>query len=306
MKIAYISGIKFGLKVLETILKNNWQVSVVFSYSDSRKKIYSDYASFDEITSKYKIKHVKVQNINDKENIELLNSIEPDVILVMGWSELLKDKIIRIPRIGVIGSHPTELPKYRGRAPIPWTILKGLKESAETFFWINEGTDEGDILDQRKFNINEDDDATSLYQRVTLLAKKMILEDLILLKNNKAPRIKQDNSKFIEYWQKRTPEDGKIDWNRPAKEIHALIRATTYPYPGAFSFFKNSKLIIWKASLLDEESTGTGKIVEITDKGVKIGAANGIVLLQKVSFNGSEEILAKEIFSKSDLGLTLG
>lgn len=305
MKIAFISGVKFGFELLKCMLENNWKVSVVFSYSDSQKKKYSDFMSFNEITDKYKIKHVKVQNINDKENIDLLNSIMPDIILVMGWSQLLKTEIIRIPRIGVIGSHPTQLPKYRGRAPIPWSIIKGLKESALTFFWIEENADEGDIIDQCKFEINDYDDATSIYDKIISLGKKMILENLALFEKGSIPRIKQDQSKFIEYWQKRTPEDGKIDWAKTGKEIHTLIRATTHPYPGAFTFFKKSKICVWKAQYLEEKSGGIGLVMDITEDGVKIGTGYGVILLQKTSFDEKKDELATRMFSKNDVGLIL-
>ncbi|MEX0764793.1 MAG: methionyl-tRNA formyltransferase [Nitrosopumilaceae archaeon] len=306
MKIVFISGVRFGLDLLRFILDNKWKVSAVFSYADSKKKNYSDYASFDEITRKYKIKHVKVQNINDKENVKELKSINPDLILVMGWSQILKREILTIPRIGIIGSHPTMLPKYRGRAPIPWSIIKGLKESALTFFYMKEGTDDGDILDQRKFKISSNDDATSLYEKITNLGKIMLLKNLQLLQNGKENRVAQDESKFLEYWPKRTPEDGKIDWLKPGQEIHALIRATTHPYPGAFSFFNALKLKIWKAKYVDETSLGAGKIGEINDEGVKVGTGKGNILLQRVSLDGDEETFATKIFSEDDRDSILG
>ncbi|MGI0022956.1 MAG: methionyl-tRNA formyltransferase [Nitrososphaeraceae archaeon] len=306
MKIAFISGVKFGLELLTSILENKWQVSIVFSYDESKKRIYSDFGSFDEITNKHKINHVKVQNINDAENVETLKAIKPDVILVMGWSQLLREEILKIPKIGVIGSHPTLLPKYRGRAPIPWSIIKGLKESGLTFFYMKEGADDGDILDQRRFKISSSDDATSIYEKVTALGKTMLLENLPLLENGKTKRVKQDESKFIEYWPKRTPEDGKIDWSKTGIEIHTLIRATTHPYPGAFTFFKKSKLKIWKALYLNEKNYGIGKIIQVNDKGVKVGAGKGNILLRKVSVDEENEILASKAFSKDDVGLFLG
>ena len=138
MNIIFIGGVKFSRDLLESILENNWSISSVFSYNDSKKKIYSDFTSLDEITAKFNVKHYKVDNINDEKNIEMIREIKPDLILVMGWSQLLNNDILKIPKLGVIGSHPTELPKYRGRAPISWSILKGLKESALTFFYIDE------------------------------------------------------------------------------------------------------------------------------------------------------------------------
>lgn len=306
MKIAYISGVKFGFELLSSILEKNWEISIVFSYEDSKKKIYSDYAEFDVITNRYKIKHVKVNNINDEKNIELLKGIKPDVILVMGWSQLLKSEILSIPRIGTIGSHPTELPKYRGRAPIPWSIIKGLEKSALTFFWMGEGIDEGDILDQRFFAITQNDDASSIYDKVTKLGQTMILENLPLIEKGTANRIRQNQSEFIEYWQRRTPEDGKIDWTRPGAEIHTLIRATTHPYPAAFTFFKNSKLKIWKARYLDEKGDIPGKIINVGEEGVKVSTGEGILLLEKVSFNDEIESSSSNKFSINDVGLVLG
>ena len=247
MKIVFVSGVKFGFEVLKEIMEKGWKITALFSYLPEKKKNYSDYAEFDSIAEKFGIFHKKVDNINDKENIEILKSIKPDLILIMGWSQLLKSDIINIPTIGIIGSHPTELPKYRGRAPIPWTILKDLKKSAETFFWIEEGTDSGDILDQEIFSIEEDEDAISLYAKVTDLGKKMTLRNLKLIEQGVIIRKKQDTTKFIEYWDKRTPEDGKINWSCSSNDIYKLIRATTHPYPGAFTFFRNGKLKIWKA-----------------------------------------------------------
>ena len=139
MKIIFISGVKFGYDVLESILENNLKIDTSFSYLPEKKKFYSDYADFENLTKKYDVIHKQIKNINDQENIDLIKKINPDLILVIGWSQLLKKEIIEIPRLGVIGSHPTELPKYRGRAPIPWSILKGLKKSALTFFYIQEG-----------------------------------------------------------------------------------------------------------------------------------------------------------------------
>jgi len=304
MKIAFIGGVKFSYELLSTILSHGWNVSVVFSYEDSKKKYYSDIDSFTELTKKYGIKHVQVNNINDDENIQILKEIEPDLILVMGWSQLLENEIIKIPKLGVIGSHPTELPKYRGRAPLTWTIIKNLKESALTFFYIDEGIDDGDILDQRKFNISDEDDANSLYEKMTTLGKEMLLDNLVILKDNKAIRKKQDPNQFIENWPKRTIEDGKINWNNSSEEIHRLIRATTHPYPGAFTKFKNEKLIIWKSQFFNDADSNPGILKEVNDDNILVGTGNGTLKILKASYQNKYEL--REIFSSTDIGLKLG
>jgi methionyl-tRNA formyltransferase len=301
MKIVYVSGVKFGYHLLDKILKNNFKISTVFSYCDSKKSIYSDFASFDSICNQFQIQNIKVDNINDEENIKILKSLKPDLILVMGWSQLLKKDIIQIPKLGVIGSHPTELPKYRGRAPIPWTIIKELSESALTFFYIEEGVDDGDIFAQEIFSISSDDDATSLYDKITNLGKKMIIKNLTLLENGKSKRIKQIQSKFIEYWPKRIPDDGLIDWSKPCKEIDILIRATTYPYPGAFTFFKNQKIIIWKSIFSETKICHPGKILDVTSNYVIIGCVNGQIKIKSAELLSGKSIFAENVFTKNDI-----
>ena len=304
MKIIFISGVKFGYDVLESILENNWKIDTSFSYLPEKKKFYSDYADFENLTKKYDVIHKQIKNINDQENIDLIKKINPDLILVIGWSQLLKKEIIEIPRLGVIGSHPTELPKYRGRAPIPWSILKGLKKSALTFFYIQEGIDDGDIVTQKQFEITDVDDATSVYEKITVLGKKMLSEILPLLESNKITSKKQNSELFIENWPKRTPLDGKINWLKSAKEIHNLIRATTFPYPGAYTFFKNKKLIIWKSTLDVSLIQEPGKII-IEKNQVKIGTCNGSVFLDIVSYDYNENKKGIDIFSFSDNGRKL-
>ena len=306
MKIIFIGGVKFSYEILKTILENNWNISVVFSYDDSKKEKISDFISLDELCSKYNLQNIKVDKINAQNNIEIIKKIEPDIILVMGWSQLLNSEIISIPKIGVIGSHPTELPKYRGRAPIPWSILKGLKTSALTFFFIEEGTDNGDILDQRSFKLSSNDDATSVYKKVESVGKEMIQDNLTKLQNGNYTRKKQDVSNFIENWEKRGPQDGIIDWSRNSQEIHTLIRATTHPYPGAYTIFNGSKLIIWGAEFSNEQSKGIGKIMRVNNFNVEIGTGKGVIILKRISFNDNKEVPISKIFTKDNVDSILG
>lgn len=294
MKIIYISGVMFGHEILSHILKHNWNVSLIFSYDDSKQANYSDYASFDDIATQYDVPNIKVNKINDEKNYDLIKKVNPDLILVMGWSQLLDDKILELPLIGTIGSHPTELPKYRGRAPIPWSILKQIKKSALTFFWITKGVDNGPILDQTFFEITDNDDSSTLYIKITKLGKEMLLENLSKIKKGIITKIPQDESQFIEYWEKRTPDDGKINWKKSAKEILLLIKASTYPYPGAFTFFENKKLIIWKANYSPIQET-PGKIFLVNDD-VLIGTSNGSIIIQQANIDSKD--ITSQIFKK--------
>tara|TARA_Y100000590_G_scaffold468110_1_gene649547 strand:+ start:1752 stop:2720 length:969 start_codon:yes stop_codon:yes gene_type:complete len=315
LKIVVISGATTGVEWVEKIIQLKYNISTIFSYDEVKKKFYSDFGNFDQLCEKYKIPQYKISNnINDNENVEIIKKIKPDLILVLGWSQLLKNELIKIPKIGVFGSHPTILPKYRGRAPIPWTIIKGLKKSGLTFFWIDEGIDDGDILDQNEFIISDNEDATSLMRKITEIGKNMLEENLANIQNGIISRRKQNPIQFIENWVKRTPEDGHIDWSKSNKDIHTLIRATTYPYPGAYTIFKNKKIKIWKADILEDENAGNGKIISVGKMGVKISTGVGSLIIKKISvdeidnqsaFDESKEIELTKIFDNSTIGESL-
>jgi methionyl-tRNA formyltransferase len=133
----------------------------------------------------------------------------------------------------------------------------------------------------------------------------MIIKNLKLLETKSAVRTKQDESKFIENWNKRTPEDGLIDWSNTSEEIHRLIRASTHPYPGAFTFFRKTKITIWKASI-ENDRIETGLISKISHNGVQIGTGDGSILLKLVSVDNEKETRSSLIFSSSDLGCKIG
>ena len=116
---------------------------------------------------------------------------------------------------------------------------------------------------------------------------------------------KQNPKEFIENWPKRTPEDGKIDWTVSGKEIQTLIRATTHPYPGAYTFLNNLKLIIWKADFIKNGNSDSGKILEIKDNFINIGCKDGYLILKDVSLD-EKHLSINKIFNQKDLGKSLG
>jgi len=302
LKIVFVSGVTTGVEWAKTILESNYKIAALFTYDELKKKNYSDFGNFDSLSDEYNVPQYKIRgNINDLENVEIIKKIEPDLILVLGWSQLLKKDLIKIPKIGVFGSHPTLLPKYRGRAPIPWTIIKGLGKSGLTFFWIDEGIDDGDILDQREFLISEDEDATSLMKKITDIGKIMLVENLTKINEGIIMRKKQNELDFAEEWPKRTPEDGKIDWSKPAKDIHTLIRATTHPYPGAYTIFKNKKIKIWKAEIEEGDVKEFGKIISVEKTNVRISTGKGNLIIKKISINDIDEVLAFDESEEIDL-----
>jgi methionyl-tRNA formyltransferase len=149
--------------------------------------------------------------------------------------------------MGTIGAHPTLLPEGRGRAAIPWAIIKGLDKTGVTFFKMDEGVDTGTVLGQEIIPLSNNENATNLYQKVNKAHETLIKSMYFKLVENKISGETQDESKATE-WPGRRPEDGELFSTMSIKEADRLIRATTYPYPGAFIMMENKKLIIWNAS----------------------------------------------------------
>ena len=169
--------------------------------------------------------------------------------------------------MGVIGYHPASLPQNRGRHPFIWALVLGLNQSASTFFFMQEGADDGDILSQEEFEILYEDDAKSLYNKVSNIALNQIEDFLPKLQNNNFQRIKQNHEK-ANIWRKRGKADGKIDFRMTSNAIYNLVRALTKPYVGAYIEYKGQEISIWKVEEInfDKNNIEFGKVLENDEK----------------------------------------
>ena len=193
---------------------------------------------------------VPVHEIEDiNENKDTLERLDPDLVVMCGWRQIVNKDVLEIPEKGFVGFHPTLLPVGRGSAPIINSIIEGFKDSGLTMFYAAEGLDDGDIIGQEGFQIGEDDYASDVYEKVIDTGRKLIRKYLPLLAEDKAPRIPQDNSKAT-YFKKRSPDDNKIELRGEDLETaYRKIRALSHPYNGAFIEKEGKKLIIWRAEL---------------------------------------------------------
>ena len=308
-RIGFIGGVEVSWHCLEAICDYSIKPVIVFSYDESLKH-RSGYKSFDDLALKYGFEIVKTRDINSEENIQILKEKRLDVLFVIGWSQLVKKEILDIPYMGCIGIHPTKLPEGRGRAPIPWTLIKGMKKSAVTIFFLDEGADSGNIISQKDFYISINADAKSLYKKVLDIHIELINEVLPKILNNNIDSYPQDNTKAT-YWKKRKPEDGIIDWNKPTIELYNWIRGLTHPYPGAFTFYNDKKIYIWKAEAIGiskdnlEEEPGKiiGKVIGTGEDngGVMVTTTDGFFILRAVQFEDENEINSIELLNSDML-----
>lgn len=281
MRTILVGAVDSTKIALEILVKHGVAPLALFTLPLSKSSRHSDYVDLEPVAAKYGVPVLPATNVNKPEVLEQIRSLEPDYIFVIGWSQICRPEFLSIPKIGCIGCHPAAIPENRGRGVIPWTILQGCSETGISLFWLNKGADSGDLILQEKFSVAPDETATTLYEKHGYYLKKILDKAVANLVAGMIPRIPQDHSQAT-YCAKRTPNDGLIDWNLPAESISTLIRAVTKPYPGAFTFYKGNKLVIWSAEYVGEAPYWglPGQIQALDDRGalVQCGDRNHLLL----------------------------
>lgn len=243
----------------------------------------SGQCSFDEVADRLGAARVETRDVNAPETLAAIRDLEPEVVFVVGWSQLVREPFIALAREGVFGMHPTLLPRHRGRAPIPWTILTGLARTGVTLFEIVDPTaDSGAIVGQVVVDVAPDETATTLFARIADAHVELTRAFLPLLLARAAPRIPQDPSR-ASTWPKRTPTDGIIDWETRASYLYDWVRAQTRPYPGAFTFAGDEKVIVWAARPVDlADAASAGTVVELRPEGPVVACGEGGLVLEEI------------------------
>ncbi len=243
----------------------------------------SGQCSFDDLAVELGADLVHTEDVNAEQTLNLVRKLEPQLVFVVGWSQLVRDPFIAVARDGVFGMHPTLLPRHRGRAPIPWAILSGLARTGVTLFEIvDETADSGSIVGQTVVEIAPDDTATTLFDRLARAHVELVREYVPQILAGTAPRVPQDPRRASS-WPRRSPADGIIDWETRAPYLHDWVRAQTRPYPGAFTFLGDEKVVVWRARPLELDADApAGTILEERPEGPVVACGEGALLLEEI------------------------
>jgi methionyl-tRNA formyltransferase len=283
MRLVWVSFDVMGRDCLAAAAEAGAEVTAVVTLPGPADPDRSGQCSFEGIAGRLGARLIETADVNSPETIAAVREADPDLIFVVGWSQLVLDEFIGIPRHGVFGMHPTLLPKHRGRAAIPWAILSGLAKTGVTLFEIADGTaDSGPILGQVEIPVSRDETATSLYERVTAAHVELVREVVRRLLDGTAERTPQDTRRASS-WPKRTPADGIIDWETRAPYLYDWVRAQTRPYPGAFTFHGEDKLVVWQARPVElDEEAPAGTVVALDGEDAVVACGEGGLVLEEV------------------------
>lgn len=222
------------------------QLELAITLTDDVSPNKSGRVFLDDFCARQNIPLIKVENINDDKAMTAIREAGLDWLFIIGWSQIAKPALLAAVRRGCLGMHPTLLPVGRGRASIPWAILKSEERTGVTLFMLDKGVDTGPIIGQASIDIAPRETATSLYAKVANAHQSLIRKIWPqLIADEISPR-PQDESKAT-YWPGRKPEDGEIQLTMSRAEADRLIRAVTRPYPGAFLRTDCRRLRIWAA-----------------------------------------------------------
>ena len=287
MRTVWVSFDTIGRDCLEAAAEVGAEIAGVVTLPGPIDPNRSGQCAFDDVAARFGAVLHETRDINSEETLDAIRPLEPELIFVVGWSQLVRDPFIALAAEGVFGMHPTLLPRHRGRAPIPWAILTGLARTGVTLFEIIDATaDSGAIVGQVAVDIARDETATTLFTRISDAHVELIRRLVPQLLARSAPRIPQDQSRSSA-WPKRTPADGIIDWETRAPYLYDWVRAQTRPYPGAFTFLGDEKVIVWGARAVElAEGAPAGTVVDVRPEGPVVACGEGALVLEEISTSG--------------------
>lgn len=289
MRIVVHGQEAFGKAVLEALLERGEDVVGVYCAPDKEGrpedplKVFAREKGFD----------VHQPSSWKKEEVwDHLRSLEPDLCVMAYVTLFVPQTPLEIPKLGTIQYHPSLLPLHRGPSSINWPIIMGAKKTGLSIFWPDEGLDEGPILLQKEVDIGPDDTLGSVYfKNLFPMGVEAMCEAVDLVRDGKAPRVDQDHSKATyESWCRK--KDAEVDWSKPVQEVHNLIRGTD-PAPGAWTMHGDVRLSLFDSTVADG-SGAPGEVLDVSDEGVTIAAADGAVRVGRMRADKDQKLPASE------------
>lgn len=295
MKVVFMGTPEIALGCLQKIIDEKYEVIGVVTQPDKPqnrgKKL--GMPPVKELALKYDIPVYQPKKARDEEFIEVLKNLNPDVIVVVAYGQILPKAILDIPKFGCINVHVSLLPKYRGAAPINWVIINGEKKTGVTTMYMDEGLDTGDMILQEEFNLDDSITAGQLHDKMMEVGANILKETLDLIKKGCAPRIKQNHDEFS-YAPMMNKNLGKLDFYKTAKEIHNLARGVN-PWPSAYTTYDDNTMKVWKTRVLSESSDKIpGTILKVDKDGIRVSTKENVILLEEIQMPGKKRVLVSE------------
>lgn len=303
----YILNATLNGKLISEILCDRLTVSGIITLSENGENQTSEYFDYTSFCEERNLKCIKMNsyNFSDSEDRDRIEKLEIDLIIIASWQRLLPSWLIQKCSIGIIGAHGSHegISRGRGRSPQNWALMMGRGRFSLSIFWIEEGTDDGAVIDTKEFEYSSTDSILTSYIKVNMYKADMILRNIENGRIERKEGIKQEKDGL--YLPQRKKEDGKIDWNRDAADIYNMIRALTKPYPGAFTCRGTIEYIIWagRPVMCSDvsylyESACNGTVISILEGSALVKCGTNLLLIEACS--NFEKIEEGMVFESAD------
>ncbi|WP_377706058.1 bifunctional UDP-4-amino-4-deoxy-L-arabinose formyltransferase/UDP-glucuronic acid oxidase ArnA [Pseudomonas protegens] len=274
-----------GCAGIEALLNAGYEIAAVFTHADDPKE-NTFYGSVAQLCARKGIAVHAPEDANHPLWIERIAKLNPDYLFSFYYRNLLSEPLLATASKGAFNLHGSLLPRYRGRAPANWVLVKGETETGVTLHRMVKRADAGAIIAQERVAIERSDTALSLHHKLRDAATSLLRDTLPALAQGKITETAQDESK-ASYFGRRTAADGKIDWQRPAEELFNLVRAVTQPYPGAFCAVGEHKLIVWSAEVAKgNEGQAPGRVISVDPLRIACGQDSLVITSGQRNANG--------------------
>ncbi|MBR6218766.1 MAG: methionyl-tRNA formyltransferase [Eubacterium sp.] len=301
MRVVYMGTPEFAVNALKSIIDDGYNVVGCYTQPDkmqgrSSKLIASPVK---ECAAAHGIPVFQPEKIRLEENVEELRSLAPDIIIVAAFGQILPLSILEMPKYGCINIHASLLPRYRGAAPIEWSVINGEKETGVTTMFMAEGLDTGDIIEEAVTEIGAKETAEELRSRLAELGAELILSTMKAVISGDFKRTPQDDSKS-NYAVRLSKEMGKADWSLPAVKIERLIRGLR-PWPVVYSSLSGRGLKIYAADVVEDMSGEPGEIIEVGKKNFVVACGEGALRIRMVQPEGKKMMDAASFLNGNKL-----
>lgn len=292
MRIVYMGTPDFAVYALESIISAGHEVSAVITQPD--KPQGRSKALVPTPVKKKALEHdipvYQPEKVREEETVNMLKNINPDAIVVAAYGQILPESILNIPKYGCINIHASLLPKYRGAAPIEWSIIDGEEKTGVTTMYMEKGLDTGDMIEKTEIVIEKDDTGETLHDKLALAGAELILTTLEALEAGTATRTKQDDSKSC-YASMLNKDMGNIDFTKSATEIERLIRGLI-PWPCAYTKIDGKTVKLYKAEVkaIDGKDYKPGEIIEVTKKTFTIACGEDALIIRSLQPEGKKQM----------------
>jgi len=301
MNIAFFGSSGFAVHSLGVLLSTPHKISCVVTQPDRLKGrgLHLEGTAVKNLAIESKLRIYQPKNINSQEAIKTLKALNTDLFVLISYGQILSEEILKLPKIMAINAHASVLPKYRGAAPINRAIIRGDKTSGVTIIKMTEKMDAGPIIAQEAIDIEEADTSISLQEKLSKLSAVLLIKALEVIEKKAFNLIPQDESK-VSLAPKLKKEDGLIDWDKSAIQIHNLIRGCL-AWPGAYTYYREKLLKIYRAEVIKSLGEAViqepGEIIGVSKAGIMVATGDGNLMINELQIEGKKAMRTTEFIA---------